>query len=156
VSNEFSTKKAPRPTTLAARRFAYVTAIIFSGAMLTRIVVIVGSMAGLCVVAASNRCFSISRDALPAISLAVKLWLLPALTVAVLVAIISQIQGFVLWWNVLIAAPISMLVPLLPAMVSVDVHHEEASNWILAGGAVLFVGVQLSRLVNALIGKLAI
>jgi hypothetical protein len=134
------------------RRFAYVIATVFLAALLTGIIVALGSMASLCFIAPSNRCFSISRDTLTALSIAAKLWWLSALIVAFLVATISEIRGVAPWWSILIAAAVSMLL-----VTAIDhVPADEIALFVLVGSPVLFVGVQLSRLISRLFDRRAI
>jgi hypothetical protein len=134
------------------QRFVHVVAIAFSGAFIAGIVGTLSLMASLCFIAPSNRCFSISHDTLPAISLAVKLWWLPALIVAFLVATISKIRGSASWWSVLIAATISMLVDAMTHQVA----RTEMVIFVLFGSGALFAGIQLSRSINRLFGKRSI
>jgi len=74
-----------------------------------------------------------------------KIWSLPAILVATSVTVISQIRGIVVWWNVLIAAALSMVM----SSVAISGLAELGTiPLVLITSLVLFVGVQLSRLIS--------
>jgi hypothetical protein len=82
------------------------------------------------------------------------MWFLSALAVAVLIAMTAQLRGAVIWWNVLlIAAAVSISEFLINAFTMKDLQD---APWFLAVTIVLFVGVQLSRLVSWLVGRVPI
>jgi hypothetical protein len=138
-----------------ARRFAYVTAIIFSGTLIAGIVVMLSLMASACVVSRVIRCFSISRDTVPAILGAAKIWFFPALIIAFLIAMIVHVQNFLVWWTVLIAALVSMVMWVLILLILGAIYLSDAPVPLLVGSVVLFVGAQLSIVIARSVGKLA-
>ena len=119
------------------------------------IVVMLGLMASACVVTRVIRCFSISRDTVPAIFSAAKIWFFPALLIAFLIAMIAHVRNFLVWWTVLIAALVSMVVWVLILLTLGAIYLSDAPVPLLVGSVVLFVGAQLSIVIARSVGKLA-
>jgi hypothetical protein len=85
--------------------------------------------------------------------LGLKMWSLPALIAALFVAAIGRIRGNVVWWNILIVAPVTYLVIAMLFPGSFD-----RLMWaeFLVMSAILFVCVQLSIFVGRLSGRLSV
>ena len=130
-------------------RLGYVLTIVFTGTLTTGILVAIGFSASGCFLSRVIRCFSISRDAVGVTLFGLKVWSLPALIAALLVTAIMHVRGFVVWWNVLVVALVSMLGSgiVLPALGELT-----APSLLWFTSLVLFVGVQLSRLVSKWFG----
>jgi hypothetical protein len=140
---------------LPARRFMNVVVIVFAGTMIMAMAITVGSMASLCVIAPANRCLAI-RETVPATFIAWKIWFLPTLIISILVAAVAQIQGLVLWWNVLAAAIVAAGVRMAIEYVMSPIARSEIPFFVSVMAAVLFFGAQLSLLVGRSVGKLSV
>ncbi|UGA44235.1 hypothetical protein HU230_0039525 [Bradyrhizobium quebecense] len=125
--------------------WAYALIVIFCGCLITGVLVLFGLSASWCLLSRVARCFSVQHDTLDVALLGLKIWSMPAIFVATLVAAVGQIRGGVVWWNVLIAAALSMLMSSVVISGSAELT---AFPVLLATTLVLFVGVQLSRLIS--------
>src|SRR5438477_10637772 len=84
---------------------------ILLGTLVAGILAMLAFSASGCFLSHAIRCFSISRDLIGVSWMALKMWSLPAFTAALLVTIVLQVRGFVVWWNVLIVTFISAFGP---------------------------------------------
>lgn len=91
------------------------------------------------------RCFSISRDLIGFSWFAVKGLSLPAVVVALLVAIFLQIRGSVVWWNVLVA---SLLSALVIGFVGGASNEPAEALLLLVVSLILFAGAQVALLIS--------
>jgi hypothetical protein len=121
-----------------------VLAAIFFGTLVTGILATLALSASGCFVIRAIRCFSISRDVLPLSLLGLKFWSLPAFIAAMLIVTAMKVRGSVVWWNALIVAPVSML----GSGLLLRVEASERIFILCVTSLVLFVGMQLSRLIN--------
>jgi phosphatidylglycerophosphate synthase len=81
----------------------------------------------------------------------IEMWSLPALAVALLVAIIVQFRGSLVWWKVLlVAALISISECFLVAIQRGGLYD---ASFFVAKGLVLFIGAQLSLLICRKVGR---
>jgi hypothetical protein len=133
-------------------RSAYVLAVIFFGTLITGVLATLAYSASGCFLSRAIRCFSISRDALGLSLLGLKVWSLPAFIAALLTVMVVQVRGSAVWWNALIVAPVSML----GGGVLLHVAYSEMILILCVTSLVLFVGIQLSRLINNWFGRYSI
>jgi hypothetical protein len=124
--------------------------VIFLGTMVAVILAMLAFSASGCFLSHAIRCFSISRDLIGVSLMALKMWSLPAFVAALLVTMVLQFQGFVVWWNILIATFISAFgtswlarAPVVPDEVSL----------LFVAGLILFAGSQVSLLISNRLGK---
>ena len=80
-----------------------------------------------------------------------QMWSLPVLIVALLIAMIVQFRGSVVWWNVVLVAALVSISGF--ALLAGRMGDMEDASFFLAVSLVLIVGIQLSRLISRLIGK---
>ena len=80
-----------------------------------------------------------------------QMWSLPVLIVALLIAMIVQFRGSVVWWNVVLVAALVSISGF--ALLAGRMGDMEDASFFLAVSLVLIVGFQLSRLISRLIGK---
>jgi hypothetical protein len=126
--------------------------VIFLGALIAGFVAMLAFSASGCFLSHTIRCFSISRDLIGFSWFALKGLSLPAFVAALLVIMILQVRGFVVWWNVLVASFISALVTGLIDRVPVDPAE---LFLLLVFGLILFAGAQASLLINNRLGTLS-
>jgi hypothetical protein len=83
---------------------------------------------------------------------ALKVLSLPAFVAALLVTMVLQVRGFVVWWNVLVASLISALVTGL-----IDRAPVEPAEvfFLFVPGLILFAGAQASLLISNRLGTLS-
>jgi hypothetical protein len=134
-------------------RLGYVLAFVFVGTVTTEVLAALGFSASGCLLSRVIRCFSIPRDTIGVALIGLEMGTWPALVAASLIAAIVRVRGSVAWWNVLIVAPVSLLI--------LDILTAEWLNFIggpefLIASAILFVGVQLSLFVCRLVGRVPI
>ena len=126
-------------------RWAFALLVIFGGSLITGILTVFALSASWCLLSPVSRCFSVQHDTIAVALMGLKIWSLPAILVATSVTVISQIRGIVVWWNVLIAAALSMVM----SSVAISGLAELGTiPLVLITSLVLFVGVQLSRLIS--------
>lgn len=131
-------------------RMGYGLTTIFLGTLAVGILGTFVFSASGCLITSAIRCFSISRDLIGLILLASKMWALPALIVALLVVMVVQIRGFVVWWNVLVAAFMAMFGSSVLALAPASVVEPGV---LCIASLFLFMGVQISLLINNRFGK---
>ena len=124
---------------LSLRRLGRVFALVFFGTFLAGYLAMLVFSASGCFLSHVIRCFSISRDLIVFSWFAAKGLSLPSVVAAVLVTIIQQIRGSVVWWNVLVASLLSALasagrIPLDPT----------DALFLLVVGVIFFVGAQVA------------
>jgi hypothetical protein len=136
---------------LRMSRVGYTLITVFVGTLSTGTLVVLCFSISACFLSRVIRCFSISRDAAGFMLKMMQMWSLPALIVALLMAMIVQFRGSVVWWNVVLVAG---LVSISGFALSVGRTGDlEDASFFVAVSLVLIVGIQLSRLISRLIGK---
>jgi hypothetical protein len=122
--------------------FGYAVIAVFLGVLTTGTLVMLGLSVSACFVVQVLRCFSISRDTGRFLFKMIEMWSLPALAVALLVAIVVQFRGPVVWWKVFLAAALVAISEMLLESINQDELYE--TPFFVAQGLVLFIGAQLS------------
>lgn len=117
--------------------------VIFCGTLIAGYLAMLAFSASGCFLSHVIRCFSISRDLIGFSWFAVKGLSLPAVVVALLVAIFLQIRGSVVWWNVLVASLLSALV-----IGSVGGTSPAEALLQLVVGLIFFAGAQAAVLIS--------
>lgn len=133
----------PKPSKMP--RMAYFFGVVFAGTLLIGILATIAFSASGCLLSPVIRCFSIARDTASVMFLGFKMWSLPALIAALLIAAIVRIRGEVIWWNVLLVAPASYLVLALLSIRQIDQYMLPE---LLVQSVLLFICVQLSLFVG--------
>ncbi|QQO14055.1 hypothetical protein JJB99_32885 [Bradyrhizobium diazoefficiens] len=130
---------------LQLQRLGRMFVLILLGTLVAGYLAMLAFSASGCFLSQVVRCFSISRDLIGFSWFALKALSLPTVIAAVLVTIILQIRGFLVWWNILSASFISALATGLISRVSFlsgDVF------FIFVLGLILFAGAQASLLIR--------
>lgn len=133
-------------------RSAYVFIITFLGALTAGILAALAFSASGCFVSRAIRCFSISRDALGLLWFVVKGWSLPAFVAALLAAMVVQVRSSISWRSALIVALVSSMLANGVLLYVGNVANSEFILVFCVSSLLLFVGLQLSRLMDNLFG----
>ena len=124
----------------------YAVIAVFLGILAAGTFVMLGLSVSACFVVQVLRCFSISRDTGRFLLKMIEMWSLPALAVALLVAMIVQFRGPVVWWKVFLAAALVAISEMLLESINQGDLYE--TPFFVAQGLVLFIGAQLSLLIS--------
>ncbi|MGY3031388.1 hypothetical protein ACVIIV_000558 [Bradyrhizobium sp. USDA 4354] len=118
---------------------------VFLGTFVAGYLAMLAVSASGCFLSRVIRCFSTSRDLIGFSSFALPRLSLPAAITALLVTTIFLFRGIVVWWNVLVASLLSVLV--IGLIDRVPFHSGEVVL-IFVSGLIFFVGAQASLLIR--------
>jgi len=142
------------PNGLRMPFFGCAVIAVFPGNLTAGTLVMLGLSVSACFVIRVLPCFSISRDTGRFLLKMIGMWSLPALAVALLVAMIIQFRGSVLWWNVLLVAALVSISEFLVVAISQGDTYD--TPFFIAQGLVLFIGAQLSLFVSRRVARFPI
>jgi len=142
------------PNGLRMPFFGCAVIAVFPGNLTAGTLVMLGLSVSACFVIRVLPCFSISRDTGRFLLKMIGMWSLPALAVALLVAMIIQFRGSVLWWNVLLVAALVSISEFLVVAISQGDTYD--TPFFIVQGLVLFIEAQLSLFVSRRVARFPI
>ena len=135
------------------QRLGRMFVVILVGTLVAGYLAMLTFSASACFISHVIRCFSISRDLVGLSWFALKSLSLPAVVAAVLITMILQIRGSVVWWNVLVASLLSALVTGFVGRIPIVLDE---MLLLLVVGLILFIGAQASLLISNRLGRSSI